>query len=178
MLTHFHADHAGSAAEIAVWGTIEVCAHQADAPFFRAEAPGPAPDLTDWERPLFDQASRRLPAAPPAPARIDRELGDGDELAFGGGAIAVAVPGHTPGSVGSYLPGPRVLFVGDTAARRPGGQVMPGVFNTDHARAVAFFRRLAGLDADIACFGHGEPVTRDAAAQLRMAARQLGDHKQ
>jgi glyoxylase-like metal-dependent hydrolase (beta-lactamase superfamily II) len=79
MLTHIHADHVGSAAEIAAWGNIEVCAHRADAPFLRGQAPGPPPDLADWERPIFDQVSRDLPA----PVRIDRELDDGDELAFG-----------------------------------------------------------------------------------------------
>ncbi len=51
---------------------------------------------------------------------------------------------------------------------------MPGVFNTDRARAAASFRRLADLDTDIACFGHGEPLTRDAALQLRTAAGQDG----
>jgi hypothetical protein len=72
---------------------------------------------------------------------------------------------------------------------------MPVAFNTDRAQAAASCRRLAGLDADIACFGHGEPVSRDAAAHLQAAARQLicrrrrgsssagggaavGDHKQ
>ncbi len=105
LLTHFHADHASSAAEIAAWGGAEVCAHRADAPVLRGEAPGPPPDLAGWERPLFDQVSRQLPAAPPAPVRIDRELGDGDELTFGGGATTMAVPGHTPGSVAFYLPG-------------------------------------------------------------------------
>jgi len=176
-LTHFHGDHADSAAEIAAWGNVQVCAHHADAPFLRGAALGPPPDLADWERPIFDQVSRHLPATPPAPVRIDRELDDGDELVFGGGAVAVAVPGHTPGSTGFYLPGPRVLFAGDTAARGPGGQLMPGVFNTDRARAAVSFRRLTGLDTDIACFGHGEPVTRDAAAQLQAAALQLDDHK-
>ena len=106
--------------------------------------------------------------------RIDRELGDGDELAFGGGAITVAVPGHTPGSVAFYLPGRRVLLAGDAAAGSPAGRVMPGVFNTDRALAAASFRRLADLDTDIACFGHGEPLTRDATSQLRTAARQDG----
>jgi glyoxylase-like metal-dependent hydrolase (beta-lactamase superfamily II) len=174
MLTHFHADHAGSAANIAAWGNVEVCAHHADAPFLRGQAPGPLPDLAAWERPIFEQVSRQLPTAPPAPVRIDRELDDGDEIAFGGGAGAVAVPGHTPGSVAFYLPKRRVLLAGDTVARRPDGQVMPGVFNTDRGQAVASFRRLAGLDTDIACLGHGEPVTRDTAAQLpggRPAAR-------
>ena len=178
ILTHFHADHAGSAAEIAAWGGAEVCAHHADAPFLRGQAPGPPPDLADWERPLFEQVSRQLPAALPAPVRIDRELGDGDELSVGGGAITVAVPGHTPGSVAFYLPARRVLLTGDTAARGPGGQVMPGVFNTNRAQAAASFRQLARLDTDIACFGHGEPLTQDATPRLRTAARELDDHPQ
>ena len=114
----------------------------------------------------------------PAPVRIDHELADGDELAFGGGAIAVAVPGHTPGSVAFYLPGRRVLLAGDAAARRPAGLVMPGVFNANRAQAAASFRQLARLDAEIACFGHGEPVTQSAAAQLQEATQQLHDRKQ
>ena len=174
VLTHFHADHAGSAADIAAWGDVEVCAHHADAPFLRGEVPGPDPDLASWERPLFDLVSEQVPAAI-TPVRIDRALGDGDEIPFGGGAVSVAVPGHTPGSTAFYLPGPRVLLAGDAAARRPDGQVMPGVFNTDRAQAAASFRRLASLDPGIACFGHGEPVTQDAAAGLRAAARQLED---
>ena len=177
LLTHFHPDHAGAAAEIAAWADIEVCAHRADAPFLRGDAPGPAPDLADWERPLLDQVSRQQPTALPEPVRIDRELGDGDALTFGGGAITVAVPGHTPGSVAFYLPGRRVLLAGDAAARSPAGRVMPGVFNTDRAGAAASFRRLADLDTDIACFGHGEPLTRDAAPQLRAAASQLDDRR-
>ena len=55
---------------------------------------------------------------------------------------------------------------------------MPGVFNADRAQAAASFRQLAGLDAEIACFGHGEPVTQGAAAQLQAAAQQFHDHKQ
>jgi hypothetical protein len=82
-----------------------VCAHHADAPFLRGGAPGPPPDLAGWERPIFDQVSRQLPATIPAPVQIDRELGDGDELPFGGGgAITVAVPGHTPAASLSTFP--------------------------------------------------------------------------
>jgi hypothetical protein len=44
------------------------------------------------------------------------------------------------------------------------------VFNVDRARAAASFGRLAGLDVAVACFGHGDPLTRDAAAALRNAA--------
>jgi glyoxylase-like metal-dependent hydrolase (beta-lactamase superfamily II) len=173
VLTHFHADHIGAAAVIAGWGAVEVIAPRADAPFIRAPAAGPAPDLADWERPIYEQVMSQLPAHQVTPPRIDREIADGDELGFGDGAVAVAVPGHTPGSVAVYLSRHQVLFTGDAAASRPDGTVICGVFNVDRAQAAASLRRLASLDATVACFGHGEPLTHDAAIELRAAARHL-----
>ncbi|MGP4021715.1 MBL fold metallo-hydrolase [Actinomadura sp. 3N407] len=32
VLTHFHEDHVGSAADVTAWGDVEVLAHRADAP--------------------------------------------------------------------------------------------------------------------------------------------------
>jgi glyoxylase-like metal-dependent hydrolase (beta-lactamase superfamily II) len=55
--------------------------------------------------------------------------------------------------------------------RRPNGEVICGVFNVDRAQAADSLRKLAGLDVSVACFGHGEPLTRDAAAGLQAAAR-------
>ncbi len=173
VLTHFHADHIGAAAAVADWGDVEVLAHHADAPFIRAAAAGPAPDLADWEQPIYEQAMSQLPAEPVIPPRIDRELADGDELGFGDGAVAAAAPGHTPGSVAIYLPRHQVVFTGDAVARREGGTVICGVFNVDRAQAAASFRRLAGLSVAVACFGHGEPLTHDAAAALEAAAQRL-----
>ena len=145
-------------------------AHHADAPFIRAQTDGPPPDLAEWEQPIYDQVMSRLPPQPPAPPRIDRELGDGDEPGFGDGAVTVAVPGHTPGSIALYLPRHHVLFTGDAAARGQDGTVMCGVFNVNRAQAAASFRRLAGLRVGVSCFGHGEPLTQDAAAALEAAA--------
>ncbi len=173
VLTHFHADHIGAAADIADWGEVEVLAHHADAPFIRAGAAGPPPDLAGWERPIYDQVMSQLPAEPVMPPRIDREIEDGDELGFGDGAVAVAVPGHTPGSVALYLPQHQVLFTGDAAARGPDGTVICGVFNVNRAQAAASLRRLADLDATVACFGHGEPLTHAAAAELQAAAQHM-----
>jgi glyoxylase-like metal-dependent hydrolase (beta-lactamase superfamily II) len=173
VLTHFHADHVGAAAEVVAHTDAIVLAHRADAPVIRGNAPGPAPDLADWERPLFEQISEHMPAAPPAPVRVDSELEDGDVPGFADGARAIAVPGHTPGSVALYLSGPRVLFTGDAMARRPDGQVIPGVFNVDPARTLASFRRLAAINAEVACFGHGDPLTHNAAAEFRAAASHL-----
>ncbi|GAA5054894.1 MBL fold metallo-hydrolase [Nocardia callitridis] len=174
VLTHFHIDHAGSAAEIAEWGAVEVLAHRADAPFIRGQVEGPPPNLLDWERPLWEQVQAGLPEETVAPVRVDRELDDGDVIELGSGvtATAVAAPGHTPGSVAVHLPAHRVLFTGDAIARVPHGeQIILGVFNVDPARATESFAKLAELDTDIACFGHGEPVVGGAGPRLRTAAR-------
>ena len=53
------------------------------------------------------------------------------------------------------------------------GAVICGVFNVNRPQAAASLRRLATLDIAVACFGHGEPVTRDAGAELQAAARRL-----
>ncbi|MEV0156115.1 MBL fold metallo-hydrolase [Micromonospora sp. NPDC050686] len=166
VLTHFHDDHAGAAAEVAAWGDVEVVAHAADAPVLRGERPGPPPAFTAAERELHARVAAGLPPAPPV--RVDREVVDGDLLDLGGGAEVVGTPGHTDGSIALHLPRHRVLFTGDVAAEYE-GQVIFGVFHTDRARAAESFRRLAGLDADLACFGHGEPALTAARDRLRAA---------
>lgn len=172
LLTHFHDDHVGSAADIAAWGDVTVYAHRADAPAIRGEAPGPPPQLSDWERDLLAQVQATMPPGPPAPVRVDVELADGDAVDLGGGvhAVAVAVPGHTPGSVAFHLPEPKVLFTGDTVARGPDGTVMLGVFNSDPDLAAVSLELQARLAPATACFGHGGPAVGDAASALRSAA--------
>jgi glyoxylase-like metal-dependent hydrolase (beta-lactamase superfamily II) len=174
VLTHFHEDHTGSAAEVAGWGDVTVAAGRGDAPVVRGEAPPPPPDLGDapaWERELYE-AKPGLPPAPPV--RVDRELEDGDVLEFAGGARVVGAPGHTDGSIGVYVPGARVLFTGDAVAN-VGGRTILGVFNVDRPRALASFRALARFPADIACFGHGDPIVGDAGTALRTAAEAAGE---
>lgn len=165
VLTHGHADHCGSAADLAAWGA-QVLVHRLDAPLVRGEAATPSPVLSAWQRALYD---RILPSVPPARAsRVDRELEHGDWLDFGGGAKVIAASGHTEGSVAFFLPHHRVLFTGDAVAGREGAAML-GVFNTDPEQARETLRRLAALDVEIACFGHGTPITTRASDALRAA---------
>ncbi|MFD6225435.1 MBL fold metallo-hydrolase [Streptomyces sp. NPDC060232] len=165
VLTHCHRDHVGAAGELAArWGA-QVLAHRLDAPVIRGERPVPEPVLLDWEIPLYAHGLT-LPEAPPT--LVDRELEDGDALGFGDGAYAVHAPGHTDGSIGIHLPRHGVLFAGDCIAAV--GPLMLGVFNVDRGRAAESFRRLAGLAPSVACFGHGDPLTVDAASALARAA--------
>jgi glyoxylase-like metal-dependent hydrolase (beta-lactamase superfamily II) len=82
----------------------------------------------------------------------------------------VAAPGHTAGHVAAWFEAGRVLIAGDALASHD-GRPMVGVFNADPTLAAASARRLASLDAEIACFGHGEPLRRDAAASRAELAR-------
>lgn len=168
ILTHFHEDHTGSAAEVGGWAGVPVLAHRLDAPVIRGEMVGPPPDFTPDEAVLHRQiVGDGLPPAPPA--RIDQELDDGDQLPFGGGAEVVATPGHTDGSIAIHLPAEGVLFTGDNAAS-VNGRVIVGPFNVDRPRARASFARLAALDIATACFGHGEPMLTGASAAFRETA--------
>ncbi|MGX6746124.1 MBL fold metallo-hydrolase [Streptomyces xantholiticus] len=159
VLTHCHRDHVGAAGELAGRYGAEVLAHRLDAPVIRGERPVPEPVLLDWEVPLYEHG---LTVPPAPPTRVDRELEDGDVLDFGGGALVVHSPGHTDGSIGLHLPDHGVLFTGDCVAGV--GQVMLGVFNVDRAAARVSMRRLASLAPSTVCFGHGDPLTENAAA--------------
>ncbi|MGW4646583.1 MBL fold metallo-hydrolase [Kitasatospora sp. NPDC004289] len=166
VLTHFHEDHSGSAAELAARHGAEVVAHRLEAPVIRGEVPGPPPVLEEFETPIWES----LPKLPPAPpCRVDREVADGDALDFAGGAVVVAAPGHTDGSLALWLPEPKVLFTGDAVAN-VNGLTMLGVFNTDRGRAVESFHRLAALGSEAVLFGHGDPLVGGAAEVLRAAA--------
>ncbi|UNS99850.1 MBL fold metallo-hydrolase [Streptomyces tubbatahanensis] len=165
VLTHWHEDHMGSAAELAARHGAEVVAHRLEAPVIRGEAAGAPPVLEEFEMPI----RAALPPLPPAPpCRVDREVEDGDVLDFGGGAAVVAVPGHTDGSIALHLPRARTLFTGDAVANV--GRIMLGVFNTDRARAIESLHRLAELDVDTVVFGHGDPISHGATAALQAAA--------
>jgi glyoxylase-like metal-dependent hydrolase (beta-lactamase superfamily II) len=174
VLTHCHPDHSGSAAPLAATFGSEIAAGAADVPFLRGAAAPPPPQLVaDWERSLYEQVTSGMPAVSFQPVAVSRELHDGDELDFGGGAVTVAVPGHTPGSVAFYLPAHRALIAGDALARRPDdGQVMLGVFNSDPAEATASLHRLAEFEPQLICFGHAEPLSDEATDSLHAAAQQ------
>jgi glyoxylase-like metal-dependent hydrolase (beta-lactamase superfamily II) len=166
VLTHFHDDHAGSAAEIASWAGAQVVVGHADAGFVRGDVPGPPPSFTEAEQALHAVVAADLEPAPAC--RVDQEVGDGHVLDVAGGAVVLGVPGHTPGSIALHLPQHGVLITGDTVAEHQ-GHVVLGPFNTDRGAAWASLQRLAAMDVEVACFGHGEPVLTDAGSALRRA---------
>jgi glyoxylase-like metal-dependent hydrolase (beta-lactamase superfamily II) len=166
LLTHWHPDHAGSAAELASWPNVQIWAHRSDAPIIRGDSYGSFPVLTHAEEGLYAQITGTVPDA--APSRVDGELDD-NEVLDAIGARVLSVPGHTDGSIALHFPNEAVLFTGDVATQQQ-GQVILGPFDQDQARARESFRRLAGIDVDLVCFGHGQPLRGDDTAKLRAAA--------
>jgi glyoxylase-like metal-dependent hydrolase (beta-lactamase superfamily II) len=96
--THGHIDH--------VWGAVPV--REATGAPFRMH-----PADRYWLDALEQQAAMFGLEPPPGVPDIDRPLGDGDEVRFGGTTLrAIHTPGHTPGSVCLH-DGAGSLFTGD-----------------------------------------------------------------
>ncbi len=172
VVSHHHQDHAGSLAELAERSGASVLAHELDAPVVCGEVEGPPPILSDAEREFYERITADVPPLQPAP--VDRELADGDEVDLDGGAQVVHVPGHTAGSIALYLPKRRLLLCGDAVVCDPKGRLIVGVFNVDTEQARQSFRKLAELDFEVACFGHGAPLDKEASYAFRRLAEKLG----
>jgi len=60
----------------------------------------------------------------------------------------------------------------DTIASHDGEPGL-GVFNIDRRQTVESVVRLAQLDFDVVCFGHGPPLVGNASARIRALADRL-----
>lgn len=164
LLTHWHVDHVGSAADLRRRSGARTVAHALDAPVIAGDTPPPFTTLQKIAKHL---------TGTPDPAAVDETL-TADGPAPAPGFSAVHTPGHTAGHV-SYLldRAGGILFVGD-AAGGAGTKVRhtPGVMTADQATARASVAKLAGLSFEVAVFGHGKAVVGGAVEKFReLAAR-------
>lgn len=73
-----------------------------------------------------------------------------------------------PGSVALFLPAGDAMLTGDAVAEFNGAVIL-GVFNTDRTAARRSLRRIAETGAQIAAFGHGNPILKDAHQHIAQA---------
>ncbi len=171
VITHHHLDHVGSLAALKARTSAQVLAHPSDAIFISGEEP-PPPPRGAFMRVLFRLMAFVMPSAEPVP--VDAILQDGDHLALLSGASVVHVPGHTPGSIALHFPAERLLICGDTIGhRRDRLGLPPKTFTADTDQALASVRRLAELEFDVLCPGHGAPVVGGADKQVRALIQPL-----
>jgi glyoxylase-like metal-dependent hydrolase (beta-lactamase superfamily II) len=172
LITHHHIDHIGSLAALKEATGAKCYVHPADSPIVRGDEPQPGPNpgslLGKLAGPLI---SRMSPPAPPAD--VDVEVEDGEELPLAGGIKAVHTPGHTPGHLSFLLPSKNVLFVGDAAANMLRLGLPIGMFTADREQAKESIGKLAALEFDVACFGHGRVLKGKANLRFRRLVEKL-----
>jgi hydroxyacylglutathione hydrolase len=112
VITHAHIDHVGGAARLKA---------ETGAPVYMNEA----------DFPVYDQLEMQalwLGMDPPEQADVDVTPRDGDVLHLGAAEFNVLhTPGHTPGSIGLWIPSEKKLIAGDTLFRDSIGRTdLPG----------------------------------------------------
>ena len=173
LVTHHHVDHIGRLADLKEASDAKSYVHPADTPIVRGDQPQPGANPSSLLGKLAGPLLERLSPAAVA-AAVDVEVEDGQELPIGGGVKVVHTPGHTPGHVSYLLPGRGgVLFVGDAAANILRLGMPMGVFTADREQAKESIRKLAGLEFDIAFFGHGRVLKGEANLRFRRLAEKL-----
>ncbi len=163
LLTHAHADHYGSAHQIALRTVTELLGPAQEADVFAGRAQLAAPRLRDWEQPLFEQTMPHVPL--PEPVELDRLLLPGDALDWEIGAELIGAPGHTPGQLAVWIPKHRTLIAADALATRD-GQPIAGVFNIDPEQAARTALSLLELEPTRLCVGHGTPLSGEVRGML------------
>jgi len=154
IITHHHADHVGSLAVLKKVTRAKVMAHSADAPYIDGRLPQPGPR---W---LSKTPLHRLWAT--TPAAVDILVSDGDELPILGGIKILHTPGHTPGSICLFLQQERLVIAGDVLAHTFRLSLPSKAFTVDISQEIRSIKRLASLDFDVICFGHGSPLVHKA----------------
>jgi glyoxylase-like metal-dependent hydrolase (beta-lactamase superfamily II) len=138
LLTHCHYDHAGGAQALRRRLGCRVVAHVRDAPFI--ETGDDTVTAASWYGAVM------------TPCAVDRKIaGTREVITVGGRSVeAIAIPGHSPGSLAYLLEsgGKRVLFAQDVH-----GPLHPDLLSNrdDYRSSLA---RLRDLGADVLCEGH------------------------
>jgi len=169
LLTHHHADHVGSLATLKERTQAKAYVHPIDAPIVAGDQKRPSANPKSMLGRVLGPIIERLPQNKPPVATADVLVNEGDTVPVAGGMTVLHTPGHTLGSISFLMQGHGgVLFAGDAAANvlgRLGGS--PPLFTEDTEAAKASIRRLAELEFDTACFGHGRVLKGKATAAFK-----------
>ena len=167
LLTHYDADHVGTLARLTPELDAPVYIHEADAPYVAGER------LPPWTARsglgIFHRLYYWRLELPDLPVR---RLQDGDEI---GGFRAHHTPGHTPGHVVYVHEGVGAVFLGDLAWVRK-GRLRPAdrftSYDSDQVRESVgtLCDRLADVDVEYLCPGHGRPLANGRQELRELAA--------
>jgi glyoxylase-like metal-dependent hydrolase (beta-lactamase superfamily II) len=168
ILTHAHRSHLGGLARLKELTGAPIYAHEWEADIIsgdrRAQPVSYLPSAPI--RAYHLQIGLNLDIAKHVPATVDQFVHEGDQI---GPLRVLFAPGHSPGHLTFYWAERRVLIAGDAICTWPNFMLGWKGFLLNPKQHQASLRRLAELDAEVLCVGHGDPVLAGAAAQIRAA---------
>jgi glyoxylase-like metal-dependent hydrolase (beta-lactamase superfamily II) len=173
VLTHAHRSHLGGLATLKRISGATVYSHGWEADIIAGER---AAQQVSWlpQDPLVTyhfQIGNNINISKHTPARVDQFVEEGDQI---GPLQVIHTPGHTPGHLAFWLPALRVLFCGDAVVTSPKFMAGWPAFTLNKRQHENSLLKLAGYDAEILAFGHGEPITKDGAARLKELLSTMG----
>ena len=165
ILTHNHFDHAGGLPELRKLTLAKVAVHHDDI----GEPKGYLPYRGFVRRVLRMSVFSALRSVLLIRASdVDMQLWGGEVLEPLGGLQVIHTPGHTPGSISLFSSREKLFIVSDALNKRRGNLRLPNkAASLNFPQAIDSVKRMARLDFDIVCFGHGRPLTENVQTKMR-----------
>jgi glyoxylase-like metal-dependent hydrolase (beta-lactamase superfamily II) len=174
IVTHGDIDHLGGLAAIQAATGAQVICHAVEKAVVEGRQPRSMGDslLARAYGPAFAAASKVFLRYQPV-QQVDELVLDKQMLVEG--FQVVHVPGHTPGQIALFEPQRGILIAADALNNRGGKLGLPPTIATPRMDvAKDSIRKLAALKGvQIVCFGHGLPITQNAAERLSAFASNL-----
>ena len=160
LMTHNHPDHTSGAYAIAKRTGAKIIAHEDDTRTHHSQG------RYLGYMGVFNAVDVPLPFL--RRTAVSQVVSDGEVLTIAGGIEVVHTPGHTPGSACYLLSERGVAFTGDTAFSN-GNTVsrslpFPGYDRETYRKSLD---KLAEMEFDVMCGGHGAPLVGNASEKLR-----------
>ena len=165
ILTHLHADHAGAASTIQKSLKIPVYASETDGDSLakgmslRGNTKTTKGLLNKILKKLFVKDIQKINAIENINYLIDKQ-----QLPFGNGIDVYYTPGHSAGHISLLVKSDNLLIAGDICANNLG--LTPSIVNEDLEIGLKTLKQLGEIAFDKACFGHGNPILKDAKRKL------------
>lgn len=153
LITHAHPDHVGAIPKLVAETGAEVIVSEGERAALEGEIPIPsAPGFIKPPKTVLEDM------------KADRIIKYGETVPESlGGLVAIATPGHAPGHTSFWQPDRKIMFIGDVIFNAPRMRMPYSFLTVDMAQNIRSVKNVVDLEPQVACFGHGKPLTQNTA---------------